>query len=51
MKTEQENTDEGKVVYLTKVNKEKTPEGKIMDKLNLNKICCRRHILTHVDIE
>ena len=51
MKTEQGNTDEGRVVYLTKANKEKTPEGKIMDKLNLNKICCRRHILTHVDIE
>jgi hypothetical protein len=22
-----------------------------MDKLKLNKMCCRRHFLTHVDIE
>ena len=30
---------------------EKTAEGKILDKMGLNKICCRRHMLTHVDIE
>ena len=29
----------------------KTPEGHILDKLQLHKICCRRHMLTHVDIE
>ena len=29
---------------------EKTIEGKIMDKLHLTKMCCRRHVLTHVDI-
>lgn len=40
-----------RVKYLTTEFAEKTPEGEIMDKLNLNKICCRRHILTHVDIE
>ena len=40
-----------KVVYLTKEQKEKTPEGEILDKLRLNKMCCRRHMLTHVDIE
>ena len=39
-----------KVVYLTKENTEKTAEGKVMDRLNLNKYCCRRHMLTHVDI-
>ena len=39
-----------KVVYLTKENTEKTPEGEVMDKLKLNKYCCRRHMLTHVDI-
>jgi DNA-directed RNA polymerase I, II, and III subunit RPABC5 len=33
-----------KVVYLT-------PEGEVLDKLGLNKMCCRRHLLTHVDIE
>lgn len=40
-----------KVLYLTEDFSEKTPEGVVMDKLNLNKICCRRHMLTHVDIE
>ena len=40
-----------KVTYLTSENIEKTPEGEVMDILGLNKICCRRHILTHVDIE
>jgi len=39
------------VKYLTSEFAEKTPEGVILDKLNLNKMCCRRHILTHVDIE
>jgi len=39
------------VKYLTKENYEKTIEGNIMDQLNLHKYCCRRHILTHVDIE
>jgi len=40
-----------KVVYLTKNNVDKTPEGEILDKLGLNNVCCRRHMLTHVDIE
>tara|TARA_A100001011_G_C14283175_1_gene832432 strand:- start:1395 stop:1628 length:234 start_codon:yes stop_codon:yes gene_type:complete len=39
------------VKYLTTENAEKTPEGEVLDKLQLNKMCCRRHILTHVDIE
>jgi DNA-directed RNA polymerase subunit N (RpoN/RPB10) len=39
------------IVYLTKEFSEKTPEGEILDKLNLTRYCCRRHILTHVDIE
>ena len=40
-----------KVIYLTKEYAEKTPEGDVLDELGLNKICCRRHMLTHVDIE
>tara|TARA_B100000927_G_C16470764_1_gene471443 strand:+ start:3450 stop:3683 length:234 start_codon:yes stop_codon:yes gene_type:complete len=39
------------VIYLTKDFNDKTPEGKVMDMLKLNKSCCRRHMLTHVDIE
>tara|TARA_X000000368_G_scaffold418815_1_gene420142 strand:- start:6380 stop:6610 length:231 start_codon:yes stop_codon:yes gene_type:complete len=38
------------VVYLTENTTEKTAEGKTLDELGLNKICCRRHFLTHVDI-
>ena len=44
-----EDTDN--VVYLTKDFSEKTPEGIVMDKLRLTRTCCRRHMLTHVDIE
>ena len=40
-----------KVVYLTGANIEKTIEGKILDNMGLNKMCCRRHMLTHVDLE
>lgn len=42
---------EDQVEYFTKENTRKTPEGEMMDKLGLNKICCRRHMLTHVDID
>ena len=43
--------DVDKVLYLTKEFIEKTPEGEVMDELGLTKMCCRRHLLTHVDIE
>ena len=40
-----------RVVYLTEGQVDKTPEGDVLDALGLNKMCCRRHMLTHVDIE
>ena len=40
-----------KVIYLTQDYMDKTPEGQVMGTLGLNKACCRRHMLTHVDIE
>ena len=40
-----------KVVYLTKEKVEKTPEGEVLDSLGLTNVCCRRHMLTHVDVE
>lgn len=40
-----------KVIYLTKKNIEKTAEGIVLDELGLYDPCCRRHMLTHVDIE
>ena len=45
------NQDTSKVVYFTQKNMEKTPEGIVLDKLRLYNVCCRRHMLTHVDIE
>lgn len=47
----QKGINENKVLYLTKEYIEKTPEGIAMDELKIKKACCRRHFLTHVDIE
>ena len=44
------NEDLDEVIYLTKSNTTKSAEGRVLDKLNLNKMCCRRHMLAHVDI-
>lgn len=30
---------------------EKTIEGEVLDKCMLLSVCCRKHLLTHVDIE
>lgn len=40
-----------RIVYLTETNSDKTHDGDVLDKLFIDKICCRRHMLTHVDIE
>ena len=40
-----------KVVYLSKDVVDKTAEGQVLDELYLTNVCCRRHMLTHVDIE
>lgn len=45
------NMDVEKVVYFTKDQVEKTVEGEVLDNLGLQNMCCRRHMLTHVDIE
>jgi DNA-directed RNA polymerase subunit N (RpoN/RPB10) len=46
-----ESIDIDKVLYLTQEFHEKTPEGEVLDQLGMRKMCCRRHFLTHVDIE
>jgi len=46
-----QSIDIDKVIYLTKEFHEKTPEGDVLDELKMKKMCCRRHFLTHVDIE
>ena len=41
-----------KVTYLTaNGDKSKTTDGRVLDELGIKKLCCRRHMLTHVDIE
>jgi DNA-directed RNA polymerase I, II, and III subunit RPABC5 len=50
-KRNDESIDIDKVIYLTKEFHEKTPEGEVLDELGMKKMCCRRHFLTHVDIE
>lgn len=49
--TDKNKVNIDKVLYLTKEFIEKTPEGEVLDSLGLRKMCCRRHMLTHVDIE
>lgn len=45
--------DANRVVYYTKSSKptEKSPEGQVLDDLGLKNVCCRRVMLTHVDIQ
>ena len=43
--------DVNEIIYFTENKLKKTPEANVLDKLQLKKMCCRRHMLTHVDIE
>ena len=44
-----EGRTEDEIPYLTKTTT-KTAEGLAMDSLGLTRECCRRHMLTHVDL-
>lgn len=46
-----ENGNIDKIIYLTKEFADKTQEGEVLDDLGITKMCCRRHFLTHVDID
>ena len=39
-----------KIQYLDENQIDKTVEGEILDKLKITRMCCRRHMLTHVNI-
>jgi DNA-directed RNA polymerase subunit N (RpoN/RPB10) len=39
-----------KIHYLDDDKIDKTFEGEVLDRLQLTNICCRRHMLTHVNI-
>jgi len=43
--------DVNKVEYFTKENMEKAVNGIVLDNMRIHNVCCRRHMLTHVDIE
>lgn len=42
--------DPNEILYLTENYMDKTTEAEVMDDLGVVKMCCRRHMLTHVDI-
>jgi DNA-directed RNA polymerase I, II, and III subunit RPABC5 len=46
---EQRNIPEYKDVYVSGNNVQSSPEKEVLDKLKLKRMCCRRHILTHVE--
>lgn len=45
------NMDRNSVEYFTQENSNKSHEGEVLDEIGLMKMCCRRHMLSHVDIE
>ena len=47
----QKGVNPDRVLYLDKQKKDKAPEGQVLDDLRLYNMCCRRTMLTHVDIE
>jgi DNA-directed RNA polymerase I, II, and III subunit RPABC5 len=40
-----------KTQYFSQENTNKTIEGDVMDELHLFNVCCRRVVLTHVDLK
>ena len=38
------------IMYFNENDIKKSAEALVLDDLNITKICCRRHMLTHVDI-
>jgi DNA-directed RNA polymerase subunit N (RpoN/RPB10) len=51
MKLSNDKLKKADFIYLTDEHTDKGPEGKVLDDLDLHNLCCRRHMLTHVDIE
>jgi DNA-directed RNA polymerase subunit N (RpoN/RPB10) len=47
-RTGNRKTDE--IQYLDETKMEKTIQGIILDELHLKDMCCRRHLLTHVNV-
>jgi len=48
-KKEDNRKEDDGITYLTQETK-KSAEGRALDELGLTRTCCRRHMLTHVDL-
>ena len=49
VKTEKGNTNSGPI-YMDGTTPVTTPEGQVLDEINLTRYCCRKHFLTHTDL-
>ena len=49
VKAESGNTNTGPI-YMDGTTPVTTPEGQVLDELNLTRYCCRKHFLTHTDL-
>ena len=49
-KKNENNKDTVLINYQNIASLEKTYEGHLLDELGLDRMCCRRHMLTHVDL-
>jgi len=43
------NTKSGPI-YMDGTTPVTTPEGQVLDELNMTRYCCRKHFLTHTDL-
>jgi len=49
VKAEKGNTNSGPI-YMDGTTPVTTPEGQVLDEINLTRYCCRKHFLTHTDL-
>jgi|TARA_B110000285_G_scaffold31404_1_gene32478 DNA-directed RNA polymerase subunit N (RpoN/RPB10) len=49
-KKKEAEMDPTNISYLSEKRQDLSIEGEVLDNLTLTKQCCRRHLLTHVDI-
>ena len=50
MKKRQQNIPVDEEQYLTSEFHEKSANGEVLDDMGINKMCCRRHFLTHTNV-
>ena len=46
----EKNKTQDSIINVNAKTVQKTPEGKVLDKLGLKRYCCRRVMLSHVDL-